>query len=158
MSWIIISSLWRGSFNNFCALKSGILVSSNFFSSIKPSPLWCGPTLSVSVSWCWVIRARFVICIVNRAVHHGGVPATGNDADQSPRFYAPSIDHLLGGCPCPAPAPCLSAPTTQIPRHEKVKVWVLSALKVVLTACSRRSYFGLSCILKDAVNCWKSSL
>ena len=43
-----------------------------------------------SVCLCVIIQ-RFVTCIVNRgSASEGRVPATGNDADQNPRFYAPS--------------------------------------------------------------------
>ena len=95
------------------------------------------PSLSDFDSPCVVgWYRRFVICIVNRAVDHGGVPATGNDADQSPRFYASSIDHLLGGCLpsswSPRPLVISCASTARIPGR-KVKMCVFGS-KVVQTA------------------------
>ena len=54
-------------------------------SSVKASP-----SEASSVCLCVIIQ-RFVTCIVNRgSASEGRVPATGNDADQNPRFYAPS--------------------------------------------------------------------
>ena len=65
---------------------------------------------------------------------HGGVPATGNDADQSPRFYEPSIDHLLGE-PCQLlRAPPLVRTREQVEIPRKLLVVSSRRLKMVRTA------------------------
>ena len=103
-----------------------------------------------SVCLCVIIQ-RFVTCIVNRgSASEGRVPATGNDADQNPRFYAPSplITYWAATEQPPLVISNHGAQTTQILAAKK---------KLVQSAPSRGSYFALRCILKDAVNCWKSS-
>ena len=62
------------------------------------------------------------------------MPATGNDADQSPRFYEPSIDHLLGE-PCQLlRAPPLVRTREQVEIPRKLLVVSSRRLKMVRTA------------------------
>ena len=90
-----------------------------------------------------MIIQRFVTCIVNRgSASEGRVPATGNDADQNPRFYAPSplITYWAATEQPPLVISNHGAQTTQILAAKKRPIgpqsWVVLCGAVHFKGCS----------------------
>ena len=92
-----------------------------------------------------MIIQRFVTCIVNRgSASEGRVPATGNDADQNPRFYAPSplITYWAATEQPPLVISNHGAQTTQILAAKKTtrpigpQSWVVLCAAVHFKGCS----------------------